>query len=284
MAMGRLDGKVAFITGGARGQGRAIARKFASEGADIVISDLCADVLESIEYPLGTYDELLETKKLVEEAGVRCIAEVADVRDQAQLDTLVAQALSAFGHIDVVCPNAGISSWGLTWELSESDWSETIDINLAGPWRTVKACAPSMIERGEGGSFIFTASTNGREPGPNNAHYTASKHGVLGLMKAVAIELGPYGIRSNAIMPGPVMTPQIDNDVSRGRFTGKTPGTSEDLRQATKQWVVLRGFGALDPYRIPDAMIWLASDEAAAVTGVEIPVDAGHLILAGLNL
>jgi SDR family mycofactocin-dependent oxidoreductase len=282
--MGRLDGKVAFITGGARGQGRAIAQKFASEGADIVISDLCADVLDSIEYQLGTYDDLIETKKLVEELGRRCVAEVADVRDQAQLDSLAAQAVNELGHIDIVCPNAGIASWGLSWQLSETDWFESIDINLSGPWRTVKACTPAMIERNEGGSIIFTSSTNGHEPGPNNAHYTASKHGVLGLMKAVALELGSYGIRSNAIMPGPVMSQMIDNDVSRGRFVGKTPGTSEELFEATKQWVVLRGLGGLDPYRIADAMIWLASDEAAAVTGVEIPVDAGHLILPGLNL
>lgn len=282
--MGRLDGKVAFITGGARGQGRAIAEKFASEGADIVISDLGANVLKSIEYELGTHEELLETKKLVEERGQRCVAELADVRDQDQLDAVVEQALNEFGHIDIVVPNAGIAGWGLSWELSEEDWAETMDINLAGPWRTVKACAPSMIERNEGGSFIFTASTNGHEPGPNNAHYTASKHGVLGLMKAVAFELGQYGIRSNAIMPGPVMSAMIDNDVSRGRFIGKTPGTSEELFEATKNWVMLRGFGGLAPYRIADAMIWLASDEAAAVTGIEIPVDAGHLMLPGLNL
>ncbi|HEX4305870.1 MAG TPA: mycofactocin-coupled SDR family oxidoreductase [Solirubrobacterales bacterium] len=281
--MNRLDGKVAFITGGARGQGRAIAAKFAQEGADIVVSDICAD-LSSIEYPLGREDDLAETVELVESYGRRCLSGIADVRDQAALDEVVARATAELGGIDIVCPNAGIAGWGLIWELSEQDWIEQIEVNLNGPWRTIKAVAPGMIERGRGGSLIFTSSTNGHEPGPNNSHYTASKHGVLGLMKAAAVELGPYGVRANAVMPGPVMSAMIDNDVSRERFTGTSPGTTAELAAATENWVILRDSGALAPSVIADAMIWLASDESGSVTGVSIPVDAGHLVLAGLDL
>jgi SDR family mycofactocin-dependent oxidoreductase len=281
--MQRLEGKVAFITGGARGQGRAIATKFAGEGADIVICDVCADV-ESIEYPMGTTADLEETKAAVEALGRRCVAEVADVRDQASLDAVVAKGVEALGGIDIVCPNAGVCGGGMIWELSEADWLEQLDVNLNGVWRTIKAVAPGMIERNRGGSLIFTSSTNGHEPGPNNSHYTASKHGVLGLMKAAAVELGPHGIRANAVMPGPVMSLMIDNDVSRHRFTGTSPGTTDELAAATRNWVILRDVGALAPEVIADAMIWLASDESVNVTGTSIPVDGGHLVLAGLNL
>lgn len=281
--MGRLQGKVAFITGAARGQGRAIAEKFAREGADIVASDACRDI-DTIEYPLGTEAELAETQALVEGLDRRCISAVADVRDQAALEALAGRAFDELGGVDVVCPNAGIAGWGKIWELSERDWIDQIEVNLNGPWRTIKAVAPAMIERGAGGSLIFTSSTNGHEPGPNNAHYTASKHGVLGLMKAAAVELGPYGIRSNAVMPGPVMSAMIDNDISRERFTGTSPGTTEELAAATENWVVLRDTGALAPSVIADAMIWLASEEAESVTGTAIPIDAGHLVLAGLDL
>ena len=282
MVTDRLSGKVAFITGAARGQGRAIAIKFASEGADLVLCDSCNDV-ETIEYPLATPDDLKETQKTVEALGRRCIADIADVRDQEALDSLVSQAIGQFGQIDIVCPNAGVVSYGKFWELSDATWQVQMDVNLTGVWRTVRAVTPAMISR-KSGSIIFTSSTNGREAGHNNAHYTVTKHGVLGLMKAAAIELGPYGIRSNAVLPGPVLSAMIDNEPSRHRFTGKYHTSTQDLVDATRQWVILRGHAALPPTAIADAMIWLASDESSSVTGIELPVDAGHLGLAGLNL
>jgi SDR family mycofactocin-dependent oxidoreductase len=280
--MGRLDDKVALITGAARGQGRAIALKFAAEGADIVICDVCSD-LPTVEYPLADSAELEETRAAVSALGRRCIAEVVDVRDQEALDALVARAVTELGRIDIVCPNAGIVSYGMFWELDEETWQVQLDVNLTGVWHTVKAVAPQMIEHCSG-SIIFTSSTNGREAGPNNSHYTVTKHGVVGLMKAVAVELGGYGVRANAILPGPVMSPMIDNEPSRHRFTGRHGTTTEDLVDATRKWVLLRGQAALPPEAVADAMIWLASDESASVTGIELPVDAGHLALAGLNL
>jgi SDR family mycofactocin-dependent oxidoreductase len=280
--MGRLDGKVAFITGAARGQGRAIALKFAGEGADIVISDVCAD-LPTVEYPLADGAELEGTREAVAALGRRCISAVIDVRDQEALNGLVEQAVAELGRIDVVCPNAGIVSYGMFWELDEETWQVQLDVNLTGVWHTVKAVTPQMIEQ-RSGSIIFTSSTNGREAGPNNSHYTVTKHGVVGLMKAAAVELGGYGIRSNAVLPGPVMSPMIDNEPSRHRFTGRQGTTTQDLVEATRQWVLLRGQAALPPEAVADAMIWLASDESASVTGIELPVDAGHLALAGLNL
>ncbi len=280
--MGRLEGKVAFITGGARGQGRAIAAKFASEGADIAICDICAQ-LPTVPYPLANTDDLAETVRLIERSGRRCLADIADVRDQAALDRVVAKAIDELGQIDIVCVNAGIVNFAAFWEMPEDVWDEMIDVNLTGVWKTVKAVAPHMMERTRG-SIILTSSSNGREPAPELAHYTAAKHGVIGLMKSFAYELGPYGIRVNTILPGPILTPMTNNEPTRSWIFGRPKASLEDYLQATRNWHVLRGRAALPASAIADAMIWLASDESLHVTGVELPVDAGHLILPGMNM
>lgn len=279
--MGRLDGQVALITGAARGQGRAIAAKFAAEGADLVLCDLCAQIA-SVAYPMGTADELEETAAMVRDAGRGCIAEIADVREAEALEALVAAAVERFGRLDVVCPNAGIVSFRRFWELSREAWDEMIAVNLTGVFNTVSAAAPAMMER-RTGSIILTSSTNGVEGGAGLTHYTAAKAGVLGMLQSFALELGPFGIRVNAVLPGPIMTPMTDNAQVRRFATGRSDATRQDLAEATRNWVVLAGRSALPAAAVADAMIWLASDESLHVTGATIPVDAGHLVLPGFN-
>jgi SDR family mycofactocin-dependent oxidoreductase len=280
--MRRLDGRVALITGGARGQGRAIAAKFASEGADIVIGDIC-EQLPTVPYPMSTTDDMEETVRLVESAGQRCLAQICDVRSLPQLEALLARALEEFGQIDIVCANAGIVNFHPLWELTEEIWDETLDVNLTGVWKTVRAVAPHMMER-RSGSIILTSSVNGREAGPEMAHYVAAKHGVIGLLRSFAYELGPHGIRVNAVLPGPILSPMADNEATRSWIFRRPNATREDYLAATRNWHLLRGRPSLPTSVIADAMIWLASDESAQVTGVEIPVDAGHMVLPGMNM
>ena len=279
--MGRLDGRVALITGAARGQGRAIAAKLAAEGADLVLCDIGAQI-ESVRYPMGTAAELDETVELVRSHGRECVAEIADVRDLGALEALVAEGIERFGRLDAVCANAGIVSFKSFLELSREAWDDMIAVNLTGVFNTVRAAAPPMIERGQG-SVILTSSTNAVEGGQGLAHYTAAKAGVLGLLQAFALELAPSGIRVNALLPGPVMTPMTDNPQVRLYATGRRDATTEDLAEATRSWVALAGRHALSASAVADAIIWLASDESLHVTGVQIPVDAGHLVLPGFN-
>lgn len=279
--MRRLAGKVAFVTGAARGQGRAIAAKFAAEGADLVVCDVC-EQLPGMQYQGATREELDETRRIVESHDRRCISEVLDVRDREALDSLAARAVLELGKIDVVCANAGIAAWVPLLEITEEQWSEMIDVNLGGVFWTVRAVAPSMIERGEG-SIIITSSVNGREAAPGLAHYVAAKHGVLGLMRNFALELGGHGIRVNAVLPSVVHTHMGHNPANVEFMFGRTDATDEEYLVATRNWHALRNLPAMPPQVIADAMIWLASDEARHVTGVELPVDGGHLVLPGFN-
>jgi NAD(P)-dependent dehydrogenase (short-subunit alcohol dehydrogenase family) len=200
--MGELDGRVVLITGAARGQGRAHAIRCASEGADIVAVDIDHD-LSTVPYSLATADDLKDTTSQVEGLGRRILSTRADVRSQEQLDAAVAEALAAFGRLDVCIANAGIWSVNAFWEIDEVQWGQLIDVNLGGVWRTAKAVAPCLIEQ-RSGCIIVTASVNAFEGGKRSAHYAASKHGVLGLMRTIALELAPYGVRCNAICPGAV--------------------------------------------------------------------------------
>ncbi|QSE92163.1 mycofactocin-coupled SDR family oxidoreductase [Rhodococcus pseudokoreensis] len=279
--MNRLDGKTAFITGGARGQGRAIAEKFAREGANIIVCDIDGPI-EHIHYPLATAADLKETEASVERLGRGVVAEIADVRDQEQIDRVVAAGLDKFGHIDVVVANAGVLDNKPFWEMTDSEWKVVTDICLNGVWRTVKAVAPHMMERMRG-SVILTSSTNGQEGDAGNMSYVAAKHGVIGVMKSAALALGQYNIRVNALLPGPVDTIINDNPGTRDRITGKAGATREDYLAACRNWHVLRGRSALAPEAVADGAIWLASDESRHVTGLEMLIDAGHRLLPGLN-
>jgi|SRR5271165_1564017 len=279
--MGLLENKVALITGGARGQGRAHAVTCAREGADVVVFDVPGQ-LSTVPYELATREDLRETAALVEKEGRRAIAVVGDVRSQADLDGAVALALEQFGKIDILVANAGIWYTLDFWRLSEDEWDQTLGVNLGGVWRSAKAVAPGMIER-QSGSIVLVASINGLESGPTYAHYAASKHGVLGLMKSIAVELAPYGIRCNALCPGPTRTPMTDHQAAWDLFAGYPGGTEADMLDAGYNFLALKGMNWLTPQAQADAALFLNSDLASSITGVALPVDAGHLVLPGHN-
>jgi SDR family mycofactocin-dependent oxidoreductase len=279
--MGLLDGKVALITGGARGQGRAHALTSAREGADVVLVDI-ADQLETVPYAMATADDLAETVRQVEALDRRALAVTADVRDQGQLDEAVRRGIAELGKIDILIANAGIWTQGPFWELSEQSWDEMIGVNLTGVWKSAKAVAPHMIER-QSGSIVITSSVNGLEPGLNYAHYVAAKHGVIGLMKNIALELAPYGVRCNSINPGAIKTPMTDHQGAWDMFAGHEGGTEADLIEGGYHFHALKGMTFMPPQVIADTALYLNSDLAAAVTGVTIPVDAGHMLLTGVN-
>jgi SDR family mycofactocin-dependent oxidoreductase len=279
--MGLLDGKVALITGAARGQGRAHAMTCAREGADVIITDISHQI-DTVPYDLASRDDLDETAELVKATGKVPLVMEADVRDQRALDEAVRKGLEKFGQIDMLIANAGI--WGLApfWELTEAQWGDMIDVNLTGVWRSAKAVAPHMIER-RSGSIVAIASVNSYEPGENFTHYTAAKHGVLGLVKNLAAELAPHGVRCNAVSPGAVMTPMLNNPMARDMFAGHPGGTEADVVEGGRHFHLLRGVSMLDPQSIADAALYLNSDLASTVTGISVPVEAGHLLIRGNN-
>jgi SDR family mycofactocin-dependent oxidoreductase len=276
-----LQGRVALVTGAARGQGRSHAVTLAQAGADIIAADICAPVATA-PYPLSTREDLDSAVAEVEKLDRRALPVECDIRSSEQLDAAVAAGLAEFGKIDILVANAGIWALGKLWELTEEQWQEMLDINLTGAWRSIKAVVPSMIEN-RGGSIVLTSSVNGLEAGGGMAHYVAAKHGVLGLMKNAALELGPYNIRCNAVCPGIVDTQMNDWQGCYDMMAGHPGGTPEDRRSAAYSWSVLAGRGLLKPSTVSKAVRWLASDDAADVTGVALPIDGGHSILPGSN-
>lgn len=271
--MGRLDGKVALITGAARGQGRSHAVRLAQEGAEIIAVDSCTDA-KTTPYALATREDLDETARLVEELDRRVFPRVADVRDLGALQSAVADGISEFGHLDIVSANAGIASFAPAWELSEETWQEMIDVNLTGVWKTCKAVIPRMLEQGTGGSIVLTSSTAGLVAYGNLAHYTAAKHGVTGLMRVLAVELAQHDIRVNSVHPTVVNTNMVQNQAIYDLFTGVEGATRE---QATTAFTNVNALPIpwVDPVDISNAVLWLASDEARYVTGTTQVVDAG---------
>jgi SDR family mycofactocin-dependent oxidoreductase len=273
--MGRVEGQVALITGAARGQGRAHAVRLAQEGADIVAIDLCRDQPE-LQYGQGTPEDLAETVALVEKEGRRIIARAGDVRDQAALDGIVAEALEQFGKIDILVSNAGISNQGMAHELTDKQWADILETNLVGAWHAAKAVIPSMIER-QSGSIVFVSSTTGLRGVPGQVHYGASKHGVQGLMGGLANELGGYGIRVNSVNPGTVNTPMALNERLLKNYLPHIENpTLDDAAEAFKPLTLLPA-PWVEPEDVANAVLWLASDEARFVSGVAIPVDCGLL-------
>jgi (+)-trans-carveol dehydrogenase len=275
--MASLDGKVAFITGGARGQGRSHAITLAENGADVVIVDI-DQTIESVFYPLATADDLDETARMVEKTGRGVLARTVDVRDSAALDAVVAEAVKTFGHIDVVSANAGIATTMLkTWEMSERDWQDVIDVNLTGVWRTVKAVVPPMIDAERGGCIVLTSSLAGLKGYSNIAGYVAAKHGVNGLMRTLANELGPYSIRVNSVCPGLIHTDMMMNQPTYDIFRPEIDHpTKEDATEVFRTMQVLPT-DWLEPQDVSEVIAWLASDAARFITGAAIPVDAGQI-------
>jgi (+)-trans-carveol dehydrogenase len=268
----RMEGKVAVISGAARGQGRAHAVTLAREGASIVAFDIC----EPLEYPLtpgATEEDLAETVRLVEALDQRCIGAKVDVRDLAALEALADRTIAEFGQVDTLVVNHGI--WTVSknaWELQEEAWQESVDILLTGVWRVTKAFIPTMIDAGRGGSIVVTVSGSGPKPQPGAAAYCSAKSGVAGLVKVLAWELGDHGIRVNGVNPGSIATPML--------LEGGT------LEKGNENWP--RFFGTnralLSPDTIPQppesissAVLFLTSDEASEITGAFLPVDQGFL-------
>jgi SDR family mycofactocin-dependent oxidoreductase len=280
--MGSLEGKVAFITGAGRGQGRSHALRLADAGADIVALDICADEVETVTYALAARADLDETVALVEAKGRRIVADEADVRDLGQVQKVVDAGLGELGRIDIVCANAGVGSWSVSWEMSEQVWKDMIDVNLTGVFNTVRAALPSMVERGEGGSVVLTSSTAGLIGYQNTAHYTAAKHGVIGLMKVLSQELGPHRIRVNAICPTTVNTPLVVNDATFRLFAPDVvdPGPA-DVRDAFAGLNSLPDVPWIEPLDVSEAVAWLCSDAARYITGIALPIDAGNTAKKG---
>uniref|UniRef100_E1C9L4 Carveol dehydrogenase (MythA.01326.c, A0R518 homolog) n=3 Tax=Mycolicibacterium thermoresistibile TaxID=1797 RepID=E1C9L4_MYCTH len=277
--MNRLQGKVAFITGAARGQGRTHAVRLAQDGADIVAIDLCRQQ-PNLDYAQGSPEELKETVRLVEEQGRRIIARQADVRDLASLQAVVDEALAEFGHIDILVSNVGISNQGEVVSLTDQQWSDILQTNLIGAWHACRAVLPSMIERGQGGSVIFVSSTVGLRGAPGQSHYAASKHGVQGLMLSLANEVGRHNIRVNSVNPGAVNTEMALNEKLLKMFLPHLENpTREDAAELFSQLTLLP-IPWVEPEDVSNAVAWLASDEARYIHGAAIPVDGGQLARA----
>ena len=277
--MGLVDGKVALVTGAGRGQGRSHALRLAAEGADVIAVDVAANSVETISYALASEEDLDSTVKGVQATGRRAVKAVADVRSLSELQQAVDAGLSELGKIDIVCANAGIGSWAVAWEMTEQQWKDMIDINLTGVFNTVRAALPSMVERGEGGSIVLTSSTAGLRAYANTAHYTAAKHGVIGLMKVLAQEAGPHRIRVNAVCPTTVRTPLVINDSTFELFAPHLENpTEDDVREPFESLNILPGVAWIEPSDVSDAVLFLCSDAAKFITGVALPIDAGNIV------
>ncbi|MBU8808199.1 mycofactocin-coupled SDR family oxidoreductase [Mycolicibacterium goodii] len=278
--MGRFDGQVAVITGAARGQGRSHAVTLAEQGADIVAIDI-AQSIPSVPYALATPADLKETARLVESLGRRVLAFEADVRDQDALDHAISSSIAAFGKIDKLVVNHGIGAFKNFWEITDEEWTDMLDVLLTGTWRVTKAVAPHMIER-ESGSIVMIGSVNAVEPGVEYSHYNSAKAGVVAFSKNVALELGRYGVNCNCVLPGAIDTDMVNWPGFYEHALGPGKGR-EELEFSMANWTALKGRGFIQPKAVSDTVAFLLSDEAKDITGVVIPVDAGHLNLPGYN-
>jgi SDR family mycofactocin-dependent oxidoreductase len=272
---GRVAGKVALVTGAARGIGRACALRLAEEGADVGLIDIARDV-DTVPYPGARPGELRATADDVAALGRRAVAETADVTDGAAVQAAVAAIRARLGRVDILVAAAGIDSWSDAWELTEAQWQRMLDVNLGGVWRAAKAAAPAMIEQGAG-AMVFIGSVLSHRANRQFAHYTAAKHGVLGLTRAFALELAPHMIRVNSVDPTVVNTDMVMNQAYLDRLGGKPGTTMEDAKAYYRQWNTLP-VPWLEPVDVANAVLFLASDEARYITGVALPVDLGALL------
>lgn len=277
-AGGALEGKVAFVTGAARGQGRAHAIRFAREGADVVAIDICGPVSDTITYQMPTSEDLAETARLVEAEGRKVLAREVDIRDLAAQQQVVADAVEQFGRLDILVANAGVLSWGRLFEIDEDQWDSVVNVNLSGTWRTIRAVVPAMIEAGNGGSIIIVSSSAGLKATPGNGHYAASKFGLVGLTNALALEVGEFGIRVNSIHPYSIMTPMIEPE-AMGAIFSKYPTYLHSFAPMPYKPVAHDGKAGLQEFMTPeevtDVVTWLAGPGSGTISGSQIAVDRG---------
>jgi len=254
--------------------GRAHAVTLAHEGADVLICDVGRQ-LSSVEYQLAVPADLAETEALVQAEGRRALAMEVDVRFEDQLSAWVDAGLQEFGRLDVMVANAGITGYAPAHKLTEQAWDEIIDVNLKGAWLSAKVVIPHMIERGDGGSIVFISSGLGLKGLPEAGHYAAAKHGVVGLMRSLALELAPHWIRCNTVHPAGTNTPMAHNPMHYARFAGgREDATLGDVIEVYESIAALP-IPWTEPEDIANAVLWLVSDEARYVTGVSLPVDGG---------
>jgi SDR family mycofactocin-dependent oxidoreductase len=280
--MGLLEGRVAVVSGAARGQGRSHAIRLAEEGADIIAFDVCADV-ETVPYSLATPDELQETVTEVEELGQRIVATRTDVRDGAAVTKAIDDGVAELGRLDIVVANHGITSFVPAQEMTEEAWETMIAINLSGVWRVVRASLPHLIGAGRGGSIILTSSSSAHIGLPNLNHYSAAKAGVVGLMQSLAVELGPHMIRVNTIHPTTVNTPMALNQATYDLFlpgAGLSADSPEDTEHVAEAFKGLNAMPIpwIEPVDISNAVVYLASDLGRYVSGTQLKVDAGSAV------
>lgn len=273
--MGKLDGKVAVITGGGRGQGRSHALTFAREGADVVICDIDFQV-EGVPYEMNSPGDLAETQRLVEDLDHRCVALKADVRDAGQVQHVVDTALSEFGHVDIMISNAGGWNPSTVSEMTDAQWKSVIDMNLKGAFHSIRAAAAPMIEQ-NWGRIVVTCSNLGRQGMQNMANYCASRWGQLGLVKTAAIELGPHNITVNAVCPTMTETPQVTNEVLYRMFRPDLENpTKADVEEMVMAHLHKLPTPWVQPEDISNAMLFLASEDGRFVTGIGLDVSAGQ--------
>ncbi|MCW2295364.1 mycofactocin-coupled SDR family oxidoreductase [Rhodococcus erythropolis] len=268
--MNRVEGKVALITGAARGQGRNHALRLAEQGADIILTDACIEY-DSMPYRQGTEEDLAITAKMVEEIGRKVFVRKADVRDHDQMSAAVNDGVAELGHLDIVCANAGICSCQPWDEVTPQLWKDTLDVVLTGVWNTCVASIPHLINNG-GGSIIITGSTSAVKGQPLFAPYVAAKHGVLGILRSLANELAPHHIRVNAVHPAGVDTPMQESFGGIERLFANNPHTSG---------IYMNAMPDVDLVKVEDvtnAVLYLADDGSRYVTGSEMRVDAGCLV------
>jgi SDR family mycofactocin-dependent oxidoreductase len=275
---GRLEGKVAFITGAARGQGRSHCVRLAEEGADIIAIDVCKQI-DTVPIPMSTPEDLAETVDLVKAKGRRIVAAQGDVRNFEDLKAVVDEGVGQFGRLDIVCANAGLAADAAAMDaMDEKLWKDSIDVNLTGVWLTAKAAIPHMIEAGNGGAIVLTSSVGGLKALPGVGNYVSAKHGVIGIMRTLAVELAPYSIRVNSVHPSQVNTPMLMNEMTYRMFRPELENpTANDMAIVSERmhclptpWVE-----AID---ISNAILFLVSDEGRYVTGVTLPIDAGAML------
>ncbi|MCV7299274.1 mycofactocin-coupled SDR family oxidoreductase [Mycobacterium barrassiae] len=276
---GRVEGKVAFISGAARGQGRSHAVRLAEEGADIIAVDVCKRISSNDDIPAATPDDLAETADLVKGLNRRIVTAEVDVRDYDAVKSVVDSGVEQLGRLDIVVANAGIGNGGETLDkTSEDDWTDMIDVNLSGVWKTVKAAVPHLLSGGRGGSIILTSSVGGLKPYPHTGHYIAAKHGVIGLMRTFAVELGQHSIRVNAVCPTNVNTPLFMNEGTMKLFRPDLENPGPDDLAVAAQFMHVLPVGWVEPVDVSNAVLFLASDESRYITGLPVTVDAGSML------